>query len=317
MVRVVSVMEPTALPLLPSPTGAAAPVVLEHDAAAYIEADRAAVVGRLSAPNRVVDEVLVRDRPASRLVDQAREFSADLVIVGSRGHGPIASLVLSVSAEVVDHAPCPVLVARRSTLERVVFATDGSDTAAEAEDILARWPIFAGVPIRVLSVADVVRPWTTGVAPTLYTQVLHVYAKDLAAAEADHLRIAREAANRLTDAARGPSPRCERGMRRLRSSLSHKSRGLTSSSSDPEDRPDSSASFWVVSRGTSSPPQALRSSSSIGPPKTESDRARALRPGAIQDLPHRHSIDSCRAVSENGPFGMSSPVTHRPRLAPL
>lgn len=159
MLRVVSVMEPTALPLLPCPTGAAAPGVLEHDAAAYIEADRAAVVGRLSAPNRVVGAVLVRDRPASGLVDQAREFSADLVIVGSRGHGPIASLVLgSVSADVVDHAPCPVLVARRSTLERVVFATDGSDTAAEAKDILARWPIFAGVPIRVLSVADVVRP---------------------------------------------------------------------------------------------------------------------------------------------------------------
>ena len=35
-----------------------------------------------------------RGRPATALVDDARDFAADLVIVGSRGHGPVASLVL-------------------------------------------------------------------------------------------------------------------------------------------------------------------------------------------------------------------------------
>ena len=203
MVRVVSVIDPTALQLLPWTTGDAASRVLERDATAYVEADQATVVGRLSAPNRVVDAVLLRDRPASALVDQAGEFEADLVVVGSRGHGPIASLLLgSVSTEVVDHAPCPVLVARRSTLERVVFATDGSKTAAAAEDVLARWPIFASVQIRVVSVADVVRPWTTGIAPTMYTQVLRAYAEDLAKAEAEHLAIARGSAKRLAEAGR-------------------------------------------------------------------------------------------------------------------
>ena len=201
MVRVVSVVEPATLPQWS--TGAATPELQERDALAQVVAEQAAVVGRLSAPDCTVDAVLLRDRPASGLVDQAREFAADLVIVGSRGHGPIASLLLgSVSAEVVDHAPCPVLVARRSTVERVVFATDGSATAAAAEDVVARWPIFASVPIRVVSVADIVRPWTTGIAPTMYTQVLNAYAKDVAEAEAEHLGIATGAAKRLVEAGR-------------------------------------------------------------------------------------------------------------------
>jgi nucleotide-binding universal stress UspA family protein len=211
MIRVVSVMEPTTLQLLPWAMGAAPPV-LEQDVIAYIEAEQSTVVGRLSAPDRVVDAVLLRDRPASGLVDQAREFAADLVIVGSRGHGPIVSLLLgSVSAEVVDHAPCPVLVARRSTLERVVFATDGSTTATAAEDVLARWPIFASVPIRVVSVADVVRPWTTGIAPTMYTQVLNAYAKDVAEAEAEHLGIATGSAKRLAEAGRSADAEMRKG----------------------------------------------------------------------------------------------------------
>lgn len=210
VVRVVSVVEPATLPLWS--TGSATPGLQERDALAQVVAEQAAVVGRLSAPDRTVDAVLLRDRPASGLVDQAREFSADLVIVGSRGHGPIASLLLgSVSAEVVDHAPCPVIVARRSILERAVFATDGSTTAAAAEDVLARWPIFASVPIRVVSVADVVRPWTTGIAPTMYTQVLNAYAKDVAEAEAEHLGIATGSAKRLAEAGRLADAEIRRG----------------------------------------------------------------------------------------------------------
>ncbi len=209
-VRVVSVVEPAMLQHWSM--GAANPRLQEQDALAQIEAEQATVVGRLLAPNRTVDAVLLRDRPASGLVDQAREFSTDLVITGSRGHGPVAALLLgSVSAEVVDHAPCPVLVARRSTLERVVFATDGSKTAAAAEDILAGWPIFAGLPIRVVSVADVVRTWTTGVAASIYGQVLHAYAQDLAEAEAQYLGIARESAKRLVDAGRRADAEMRKG----------------------------------------------------------------------------------------------------------
>ena len=209
--RVASVVEPAGLHVWAWPMGEAAPRILE-DAIAHVAAEQAAVVARLLAPERNVDAVLLRNRPANGLIDAASDFSADLVIIGSRGHGPIAALLLgSVSAEVVDHAPCPVLVARRSDLERVVFATDGSETAAVAEAILAGWPIFEGLAIRVVSVADVVRPWSTGIAPPMYAQVLHAYADDLAEAEAAHREIARGAARRLTDAGRRAEAEMRRG----------------------------------------------------------------------------------------------------------
>ena len=50
-------------------------------------------------------------RPAHEIVAVARERSSRLIVVGSHGFGPIESaLVGSVSAGVLRHAPCPVLV---------------------------------------------------------------------------------------------------------------------------------------------------------------------------------------------------------------
>lgn len=47
--------------------------------------------------------------PAAVLLDQAQD--ASLVVVGNRGRGGVASLLLgSVSQQVVHHAPCPVVV---------------------------------------------------------------------------------------------------------------------------------------------------------------------------------------------------------------
>jgi len=117
---------------------------------------------------------------------------------GSRGHGTISSLLLgSVSAEVVDRAPCPVLVSRTASINRVIFATDGSRPSAAAETVLSTWPIFERLPIHVVSVADVVAPWHTGIAPTMYRQVIDAHAKDLAEARAEHTRIADDTTARL------------------------------------------------------------------------------------------------------------------------
>jgi nucleotide-binding universal stress UspA family protein len=49
----------------------------------------------------------------------------------------------------------------------------------------------------VVSVADVVEPWHTGIAPTMYRQVVEAHAQDLAEAQAEHTRIAEEATSRL------------------------------------------------------------------------------------------------------------------------
>jgi len=51
--------------------------------------------------------------PASVIVDEAKDWNADLIVVGSHGRGFWGRLTLgSVSDAIVHHAPCSVLVAR-------------------------------------------------------------------------------------------------------------------------------------------------------------------------------------------------------------
>jgi nucleotide-binding universal stress UspA family protein len=56
-----------------------------------------------------VEQRLVEGRPAGVLVNESRD--ADLLVVGSRGHGGFTGLLLcSVSQQVSHHAECPVVI---------------------------------------------------------------------------------------------------------------------------------------------------------------------------------------------------------------
>ena len=113
-----------------------------------------AAVAGLEAPGHIVTRALLDGRPASAIVDHATESRAELVVIGSRGLGPIRSMVLgSVSAEVVDHAPCPVLVVRRPGIERILLAVDGSPSAQAATTFLGGCRALDPYPVEVLSVA--------------------------------------------------------------------------------------------------------------------------------------------------------------------
>ena len=68
--------------------------------------------------------------PAQSLSDRAGSTFADLIVVGNRGRGPLGSAVMgSVSASLIDHAPCPVLVVRSPWATRMVLASDGTTSS--------------------------------------------------------------------------------------------------------------------------------------------------------------------------------------------
>jgi|HubBroStandDraft_6_1064221.scaffolds.fasta_scaffold108106_2 nucleotide-binding universal stress UspA family protein len=67
------------------------------------------------APDVAVDQRLGYGHPAQVLVDASSE--ADLLVVGSRGHGAFTGMLVgSVSLHCVTHAHCPVVVVRRDAL---------------------------------------------------------------------------------------------------------------------------------------------------------------------------------------------------------
>jgi nucleotide-binding universal stress UspA family protein len=108
---------------------------------------------RLLAAGVAASGVVVRGRPATEIVREAGEWPADMVVVGSRGHGAIERMLLgSTSAEVVDRAPCPVLIARTAGVATAVVAVDGSPCADGAVSFLVTHRLFPEASIKVVSV---------------------------------------------------------------------------------------------------------------------------------------------------------------------
>jgi nucleotide-binding universal stress UspA family protein len=202
-IRVVAVVNEATLPI-----GAAwlstSPETLQRIEDDVFAATRQAVADAVAAvtrPGLAVSAHVLRGRPASAIVEDAADFGADLVIVGSRGHGSIETALLgSVSAEVVDHAPCPVLVARRGWLHRLVLADDGSEGAHRARSIVRDWPILRSLPACVISVARLPGTWEPPETPSVGTLPTDPYFDALAQRRRRQAEIAREAHDELADA---------------------------------------------------------------------------------------------------------------------
>lgn len=68
---------------------------------------------RLAAARVAVREALVEGDPRAALIEAAQDEGAALLVVGSRGHSPLADLVLgSVATYLTHHSPLPVAVVR-------------------------------------------------------------------------------------------------------------------------------------------------------------------------------------------------------------
>jgi len=95
--------------------------------------------------------------PDAEIVGLAEELEARLVVLGSRGLGPLKRVLMgSVSDSVVRHAHCPVLVVRGDGREReyppgrILLATDGSEEAETAARAAVEIATATGSELHIL-----------------------------------------------------------------------------------------------------------------------------------------------------------------------
>jgi len=115
----------------------------------------------------------VAGRPDTEIVRVAEEVGAGLVVLGSRGLGPVRRAVMgSVSLSVVHHSHCSVLVVRGEDAGlpgRILLAVDGSEQARVAAEAAAKISASTGSGLHVVFVMPT--------AEHLY--VRHLYSKEL------------------------------------------------------------------------------------------------------------------------------------------
>jgi nucleotide-binding universal stress UspA family protein len=104
-------------------------------------------------PQLEVSLLLVDTDARTTLVEASRR--AHLVVVGSRGRGPVASLMLgSVSRYVAAHAVCPVVVCRGSgdtaKPRRVVVGADWTPSSVPVTEFAFQQASLYGVPLTVV-----------------------------------------------------------------------------------------------------------------------------------------------------------------------
>jgi nucleotide-binding universal stress UspA family protein len=134
-------------------TGMMGPVSTQIEEAAEQTLQTAVDRVRAAAPDVVIKPLLSYGPPALVLVDSSKQ--ADLVVVGSHGHSDFRELMLgSVSAQVAQHAACPVVVVRGSGElapedypGRIVVGTDGSVMADHAVGLAFEEAYLRGLPL--------------------------------------------------------------------------------------------------------------------------------------------------------------------------
>lgn len=123
-------------------TAITAAVDAGHVPAARATADTAAQ--QLLAAGIAARSVVGHGAPVDAIVERLISVPADLLVAGSRGLGVLGGTLLgSVSRALAEHAPAPLLVVREhSEVPRhVLVASDGSDEAERALEIVERLPL--------------------------------------------------------------------------------------------------------------------------------------------------------------------------------
>jgi len=117
--------------------------------------------------------------PKKAIPEFARQWSADLVMVGSHGQNQMIRFLLgSVAQGVVRHAPCSVEIVRpnpvgaKSSSEamKILVATDGSECSVKAVYSVANRPWPPQSQIKIMSVVQLFNPENRLPAPPLCSE---------------------------------------------------------------------------------------------------------------------------------------------------
>ncbi|HXF13433.1 MAG TPA: universal stress protein [Terriglobales bacterium] len=113
-VRVLSVFHPT--PLVPDPVLVLAAAHVETLKEERLRAPRdvanAAEEIKRRAPSLALSTSVLQGNPKTAIVEEAKRWSADLILVGSHGNGAAKLVLGSVAQAVAANAPCSVEIAR-------------------------------------------------------------------------------------------------------------------------------------------------------------------------------------------------------------
>jgi nucleotide-binding universal stress UspA family protein len=114
--------------------------------------------------------------PRKAVVESAKEWGADFILVGSHGQSAFKRFLLgSVAQAVLRTAPCSIEIVRRRAEEpytggramKILLATDGSTCSTVAVKSVGARPWPAGSEIKVVSVAELLVPEDPLAASTL------------------------------------------------------------------------------------------------------------------------------------------------------
>jgi nucleotide-binding universal stress UspA family protein len=117
-IRIISVIE-TISPIEPFGTSDEYYIMVQKAARSAaeknVEDTRQTMLKTLGETKVDIEAEAISGRPNQTIIDEAEKWRADLIVVGSQGHGFWGRMLLgSVSNAVVTHAPCSVLVVRGS-----------------------------------------------------------------------------------------------------------------------------------------------------------------------------------------------------------
>jgi len=139
------------------------------------------IAAQLSTASITVSTDVIDGHSAVLVADYAKDWNADLIMVGSHGQNALTRFLLgSVAASTLRHAHCsvelvrPRAAGRSAAGMRLLLATDGSEHSKLAAQSIARLPWPKDSEIEILSVAGFSTPpiGSEYVPPTIVDKLL-------------------------------------------------------------------------------------------------------------------------------------------------